>query len=124
METNTGTANRKMPNTGGWQDRHDSAWKAGIIPGNFPPRNEPEGKAYTERGMVSMLRGWQAYADGHRAQHGSMIGNDHFLGPLWLEMGKSLRGMLNGEIGRMDGGTVDAFILDTLTANGFTEADL
>ncbi len=122
--TNTGFANQKMPNTGKWQDSHDKAWQGAIIPGNFPPRNESEGKAHTERAMVSMLKGWAAYATGHRAQHGSMIGDDGFLGPLWLEMGKSLRGLLNGEIGRMDGGTVDSFIIETLEANGFTQADL
>ncbi len=123
--TPTGLAKRQTSfPSNGWEDRHDKAWGSNIIPHLFPPSCERDGKIYTERAMVAMLKGWKAMAEGHQAQHGSKIGEDYFLGPLWLEIGKSLRGLLNGEIGRLDGGTVDGFILSTLKAAGFTESDL
>lgn len=119
MYPNTGLANRKHPNTGGWQNRHDTAW--GQIDVYVPGMTEPHG---IERSVVAMLKGWELYAKMHKRRFGSAIGDDGFLGPQWLATGKALRALLNGETGRLDCGTVDAFILDTITANGFTEGDL
>ena len=109
---NTGLANRKYPNTGGWQDRHDRAWSMGIQNGPF------------ENGGVMMLKGWRDYATAHKERYEDTISNDGFLGREWLALGKSLRALLNGETGRLDCGTVDAFILDTLAEHGFSEGDL
>jgi hypothetical protein len=120
---NTGNANRQMPNTGGWQDRHDTAWKMQrpdchlrVIEGNAP--------FLAEQSVVAMLKGWQTYAAAHLVQHGSKISEDYFLGPQWLAIGKGLRTLLNGETGRLDGGTVDGFILDTTKEAGFDENDI
>lgn len=97
------TADRKMPNTGGWQDRHDSAV---TVPNIF------------ERGVVQMLKGWQQYAEHYRNTYEAPIGDDGVLGAYWESMGDALRGILNGETGRLDCGTLDGFILDTMKENG------
>lgn len=54
----------------------------------------------------------------HRARYESPIGDDGVLGPEWRDIGLGIRGLLNGETGRLDCGTLDAFILDTLKAEG------
>lgn len=100
------TADRKMPNTGGWQDRHDAAVNG-------------SGKHLAfETAVVSMITGWSEYAEHHRAQYELNIGDDGVLGPEWEAIGDSLRGLLNGETGRLDCGTLDGFILDTMKENG------
>ncbi len=97
-------ADRKMPNTGGWQDRHDTAI-------HFP-------SALKERAMVNMLTGWAEYAQEHQRRYDSVVGDDGGLGPEWEAIGDALRGLLNGETGRLDCGTLDGFILDTMKENG------
>ena len=70
--------------------------------------------------LVEMLGGWQRYAEDHRARyHGSLGDTDAVLGPEWEQIGLGLRGLLNGELGVLDGGTLDSFICETLTENGF-----
>jgi hypothetical protein len=96
-------ANPKLPNTGGWQNRHQSAV---LNPTGF------------ERPMVHLLTGWSEYAETHRARYESVIGDDGVLGPAWEEIGDALRTMLNGDLGRLDGGTLDSFILNTMRDNG------
>ena len=55
---------------------------------------------------------------GHKARFESAIGEDYVLGPQWQAIGEGLRGLLNGETGRLDCGTLDGFILATLDENG------
>jgi hypothetical protein len=71
-----------------------------------------------ETGVVRMLVGWQEYARDHKTRFESAIGEDYILGVAWQEIGEALRTLLNGETGRLDCGTVDGFILDTMTENG------
>ena len=89
----------------GWSARHRAALRA--------PRG-PFEPAY-----VHLLRGWLCYADAHREQYHSGIGDDGVLGPHWARIGADLRGLLNGELGRLDGGTLDGLICRTLEAEGF-----
>lgn len=121
-----GKANRNMPNTGGWQDRHDIAWRAAKTSPDAEkmPRDENKARQAQARALGVMLRGWQAYAVAHYAIHETRIADDGFLGPQWLEIGKGLRAMLNGETGALDCGTLDSFILVTLADAGFSEDDL
>lgn len=93
----------KMPNDTGWQTRHHAAitW----------PQNE-------ESPLVSLIGGWALYADLHKARYESGIGEDGVLGECWARIGVELLGLLNGESGRLDCGTLDGFIRDTLTAEG------
>ena len=72
-----------------------------------------------EVGVVSLLRGWLQYADTHKARYDSGIGEDYVLGEDWRKMGFCLIGLLNGELGRLDGGSLDSLIRDTLKAEGF-----
>lgn len=72
-----------------------------------------------ENALVSMLRGWAAYADAARAKFDSGIGEDYVLGPEWETIGKGMLGLLNGPTGRLDCGTVDSFIRNSLHAEGF-----
>lgn len=104
-------ADRKMPNTGGWQDRHDAAIKVGTRP-LFVERNPFETQ------IVRMLDAWKEYAADHKARYESPIGDDGVLGAYWESIGDALRGLLNGETGRLDCGTLDGFILDTMKENG------
>ncbi len=94
-----------MPNDNGWQDRHLKALKGPI---NF------------ETAIVAMLEGWARYADVHASRYESPIGDDGVLGAHWQEIGNSIRALLNGECGRLDCGTIDGFIVETLRSEGFT----
>ena|SRR6185312_3801018 len=103
-------AKRKTGNINNWQERHDAAITAG---GGYPIVGS------TERAMVKLLTAWSDYALAHQKKYESLIGDDGFLGPEWEAIGDSLRALLNGDFGpRLDGGTLDAFILDTMAENG------
>ncbi len=71
-----------------------------------------------EYGMRTLLIGWLKYADSHKHQYGSGIGDDGVLGPCWQDIGVGLLGLLNGHLGKLDGGTLDALIRTVLTAEG------
>jgi hypothetical protein len=93
---------------GYWQ-RHEAA-----ILGHGTSREAPH-----ERAVMLMLRGWLAYADAHRVQFESGIGEDYVLGPEWERIGAGLLDLLNGPCGRLDCGTVDGLIRDALMAENF-----
>jgi hypothetical protein len=93
----------------GWQDRHLAA----IIRPNA-----------TERPMVNLISAWVDYAAQHARRFDSKIGDDGVLGPEWAQIGAALHGLLNGETGRLDCGTLDAIIHDNLTTEGFNPDDL
>lgn len=91
----------------GWSQRHLSAM---TLP-----------RAPFERAFVSLLGGWLLYADAHRNAYESVLGEDGVLGPCWESIGRGLRGLLNGELDRLDGGTLDTILCETLQANGIEE---
>lgn len=70
-----------------------------------------------------MLTGWHHYAGVHQHQYESPIGDDGVLGPMWQAIGQALLGLLNGDLGRLDAGTLDAFIRTTLTLGGAAPGD-
>lgn len=74
-----------------------------------------------EASLVNMLRGWYDYAGEHIARYGSKLGDDYVLGPAWFQIGSALLRMLNGELGRLDGGTLDKFIRQTMLDTGFDQ---
>lgn len=78
--------------------------------------NLPKG---VEVGLISLLKGWLRYADEYEKRYESSIGKDMILGPCWARIGESLLGMLNGELGRLDGGSLDNIIRETLKDEGF-----
>ena len=87
-------------NTGNWQQRHRSA-----ILGNHP--------------VAVMLRAWLDYADRYTARYDSGIGEDTVLGDEWAAIGRGLLGLLNGDCGQLDCGTVDGIIRAALIDDGF-----
>jgi hypothetical protein len=93
----------------GWDIRHNSALGAAINGAVNVPFESP---------IARMLESWGEYAKAHRARYESKIGDDGVLGQEWEAIGIGIRGLLNGETGRLDCGTLDAFILDTLSENG------
>lgn len=100
--------NTADPSGSGWVRRHLEALRF------------PEGP---EVPIVAMLRGWIDYANGHAKRYECGIGEDGVLGDEWEAIGKGLLGLLNGETGRLDCGSLDGLIRRTLTAEGF-DADL
>jgi hypothetical protein len=43
------------------------------------------------------------------------------MGPEWFALGKAIHGLLDGETGRLDCGTLSTIIHDTAAAEGFPE---
>ena len=75
----------------------------------------------SERGFISMLRGWLKFADDH-SNEDYKIGEDYYTGPIWARIGVELRGLLSCDIGqRLDCGTLDKIILSALKDEGFNE---
>ena len=93
-----GAGPRRSTDLTDWRVRHNVAAALPILP-------------LKEAALVLMFRGWYDYASQHRLQYESLIGEDYVLGPEWEAIGDSLRALLNGDIGRLDGGTCDSFIL-------------
>jgi hypothetical protein len=98
------TTGAVMPNDSKWQDRHMSALRT---PRGF------------EAALRDMIEAWARYADEHRARYGSGIGEDHVLGDAWMELGRGILVLLNGEAGRFDCGTLGGFIRSALTTEGY-----
>ncbi len=94
----------ECPDTTGWKNRHLSAI------------NRPHA---FEKPVVGMLRSWLQYAEMHQQRYESNVGRDGVLGPEWAAIGAAIRGLLNGECGRLDCDTLDTIISDTLIAEGF-----
>ena len=88
-----------------WRQIHAQAW-AMPLPG-------------FERAIVSGCKALSEYRATHAARHCAPIGEDHFLGPVWLAWARAIRALLNGETGRLDCGTIDQFLCDEYLAAGF-----
>ena len=100
---------RKVANGPEWEARH------------FAAVANPRGD---EVGIVGMIRAWLSYADHHATLHGARIGEDNFLGPEWAAIGSALLSLLNGSLGRLDGGTLDHVIREALTEEDFDPDNL
>ncbi len=68
--------------------------------------------------IVRMLTAWLDYASGHRERYEESIWEDGVLGPDWKEIGRALLGVLNGDCGSLDCGTLDGVIRDALRHEG------
>jgi len=121
MKDHTYTPN--MPDDNGWKRRHLEAMAepcGTLQAGVFPAGNDKyTSRLSGERGLVLMLRGWLEYAEAHRYTYESQIGDDRVLGDEWMAIGQAMLGLLNGDLGRLDGGTLDAIIRDNLNEQGF-----
>lgn len=100
-----------------WGHRHTVGFKNHFVPTH-------EHQPLHEAGIVHLIRGWAEYADAHFHRFESTIGEDSVLGEEWAQIGSALRGLLNGELGRLDGGTLDGLILEIATHNDINLEDL
>jgi hypothetical protein len=66
-----------------------------------------------------MLVGWAAYAVAYRLRFGSPIGSDGVLGDEWAMIGRGLLGLLDGETGGWDCGSISQNIRETMKANEY-----
>lgn len=96
------TAVEKGTIQNGWQQRHNDAV---IVPG-------------TREAILPLLKAWARYAEAHKRMHASPIGEDGYAAPYFEEIAHGINGLLSMDIGRLDGGTLSSFILDTLEENG------
>jgi len=92
-----------------WKERHARAYRT--------PRQG------VERALRSIIDGLEEYARGHEAANGSKLSEDYILGEYWISAWSDVRGLLNGDIGRFDGGSLDRRLGDIATAGGFTESE-
>ena len=67
--------------------------------------------------IVLVYNAWNEYANTYNRRYESFIGDDYVLGPAWAKIGQGLLGLLNGELGRLDGGLMDGGIRATLRAH-------
>ncbi len=102
-------ADESLPNTGGWQDRHNAAVA------------RPRG---AERGILGLIRGWVDYALCHRERYESLIGDDGVLGEYWKDAGSAIKGLLDGDVGRLDCGTLSAYICNFAEQHGIDPEEL
>jgi len=63
-----------------------------------------------ESPVLELLVGLAGYADAHRDRYESEVGEDGVLGDHFEEIARGLLGLLNGETGRLDCGTLDGAI--------------
>ena len=79
----------------------------------------------TEKPIIDLVQ----FLRDFRVQHEnvsicSKIADDSYTGLIWLEILKGARGLLSTELGRLDGGILDTFILEELKEAGFSESEL
>lgn len=95
-------------NMGDWKGRHARAVERGL-------RNV-HGTAglYAGDSIVQAINAWCEYASAHKRRFESEIGADYVLGDHWKAWGFALRGLLNGETGDLDCGTLDTILVDNI----------
>lgn len=71
-----------------------------------------------EHAVLGLFLSLAEYADAHQAAYGSPVGEDLVLGDDVEEIGHALLGLLNGDCGRLDCGTLDRAIRALLTDVG------
>jgi len=93
----------------GWGTRHADAF---LCPGTV------------ERPTVNLILALAQYADSYAARFEDVIETDGYGAPIWLSMLRGWRDLLNFELGRLDGGTLDGMAYAVARAAGFTDAEV
>jgi len=78
-----------------WAERHLAAWRD---PGGF------------ELALKDLILGLDYYGRRMRKEFNTPPGEDSFLGPAFKDIADSIITLLNGPMGRFDGGTLDALV--------------
>ena len=90
-----------------WADRHLEAFET--------PR------AGFESALVHLVKGLREYAQAHLDAYDSPIGEDYVIGDEWENIAHGIHGLLTGEHGRLDGGSLSLAIMQELKAAGLPE---
>ena len=100
------------PNTGGWQDRHHSAW--------FHPHKGAEVR------IVRLIEALALYAEAHKYTDGGYetIANDGYGGPYYLTLLQATCKLLSMDTGRLDCGTLDALLREMAQVAGFDQEEV
>jgi hypothetical protein len=98
-----------------WATRHYAAWVTGR--GGYWPRVDVSP-------IPRLVDSLAAYADAYNRRYGARLGEDRILGKHWLNAVESVRGMLNGDCGALDCGTVDAVLCSMLSLEGIDPEQL
>ena len=91
--------------TNDWKARHDAAM-ARPRPG-------------FELALVNLIGALQEYSDAHYEAYRSHLADDYVMGDEWITIARSTIGLLTGEHGRLDGGSLDSRIRDIAERAGF-----
>ncbi len=86
-----------------WAERHLAAWRA------------PEG---FEVALKNLILGLSVYGREMQREFDTPAGRDGFLGPAFKDIAASIITLLNGHLGRFDGGTLDALVRAICAENG------
>ena len=78
----------------------------------------------TEKPIVDLVQFLREFRTNHENNSGGNLADDYYVGPAWLGVLISARKLLSTNLGRLDGGILDAFILEELEEAGFSEIDL
>lgn len=79
----------------------------------------------TLQGSVAhMAYAWEQYAQAHADRYGSNIGEDAVIGDAWLALGKSILGLLDGDTGGLDCGSLSHGITAAMRRHGFTDEEI
>lgn len=108
---------REAEDRTGWTTRHLASWRYAES-GRRVAQSRPQN---FEGALVRGIEAAALYADAHRARFDSPIGDDGVLGPCFRDWLTGLRGLLNGETGRLDCGTVDGLILEIAAIAGLED---
>lgn len=71
------------------------------------------------RGIRAMIEGWAKHAECFRAEYECSIGTDGVLGEHWADIGRSLKCLLDGDVGGWDCGSLSQNIGELLEHEGF-----
>jgi hypothetical protein len=90
----------------GYIARHNKAWSLLTCQG-------------FEGALVFGIRSLAAYAAAHEVRYSSKLADDGVLGPAWADALRGFRALLNGELGRLDGGFLDGALCNLYREAGF-----
>lgn len=68
--------------------------------------------------LRKLIEGLALYADGYSEVYRTPIGEDAVMGKAWRDAVLAIRGMLDGECGGLDCGTLDTMLLDMIRREG------
>lgn len=78
-----------------------------------------------EHSLINLVEAMGDYALHYRGEFpDSKVGGDGVLGEYWLQIARGVAGLLNGPIGRLDAGTMDAAIRDMAREEGFSAEEV